>query len=122
MDKPERASLLTKLDVVGDLCIASRVLRREWRAAASAVACIAIGIGASTAMFAAGDALLLRPFPLPNGDRLYVASTAKSESREATGTSYEDFVDWRHRQRSFAELAAYGTTPVPVVLDRPVTA
>lgn len=114
--------MLANLDVVGDLRIASRVLRREWRAAASAVTCIAIGIGASTAMFAAGDALLLRPFPFPNGDRLYVASTATSDSREPTGTSYEDFLDWRQRQRSFAELAAYGTTPVPVVLDRPVTA
>ena len=71
----ESASVLTKLDVVGDLRIASRVLRREWRAAASAAACIAIGIGASTAMFAAADALLLRPFPFPNGDLLAVAQT-----------------------------------------------
>src|SRR5262245_43380773 len=73
-------------------------------------------------MFGVADALILRPLPFPNGDRLYVVSTAKSDSREATGTSYEDFLDWRDRQHSFAELAAYGATPFPVVLDRPVRA
>jgi putative ABC transport system permease protein len=104
------------------LRIASRVLRREWRAAASAVACIAVGIGASTAMFSVADALLLRPLPFPNADQLYVVSTSKIDRSEATGTSYEDFLDWRQRQHSFAELAAYGATPFPIVVDRPVRA
>jgi len=122
MFETEHTSVLTKLDLVGDLRIARRVLQREWRAAASAVACIAIGIGASTAMFAVADALLLRPLPFPNGDRLYVAATSASGSRETTGTSWEDFLDWRARQHSFAELAAYAATPFPVVLDQPVRA
>jgi hypothetical protein len=57
-------------DLSQDLRFAARTLRRERVFTAAAVGMLALGIGVNSAMFALADAILLRPLPFANPDRL----------------------------------------------------
>jgi putative ABC transport system permease protein len=105
-----------------DIRYATRLLRRQAAPASLAVLCLALGVGATTAMFSVADALLIRPLPFPSGNRLFLVTTTRDRARDADVTSYPDYLDWRARQHSFSELAAFGQTSFPVVLSRPVRA
>src|SRR5262249_32199971 len=94
--------------IAQDVRFAARVLRRQALPSAVAVLCIALGIGATTAMFSIANTMLLRPLPYPNGDRLVSIASARQGNR-ATGqtvSSMPDTVDWRDRQLSFTSVAA----------------
>ena len=105
-----------------DVRFAARLLRRQAATASLAVLCLALGIGATTAMFSVADALLIRPLPFATGDRLFLVATTRDPGRDADVSSYPDYLDWRARQHSFSELAAFGQTSFSVVLARPVRA
>ncbi len=105
-----------------DVQFAARLLRRQAATASLAVLCLALGIGATTAMFSVADALLIRPLPFATGDRLFLVATTRDPGRDADVSSYPDYLDWRARQHSFSELAAFGQTSFSVVLARPVRA
>ncbi len=105
-----------------DVRYAARLLRRQAATASLAVLCLALGIGATTAMFSVADALLIRPLPFATGDRLFLVATTRDRARDADVSSYPDYLDWRTRQHSFTELAAFGQTSFSVVLARPVRA
>ncbi|HUP64336.1 MAG TPA: ABC transporter permease [Thermoanaerobaculia bacterium] len=65
---------------------------------------LAIGIGASTAVFSLVEAILLRPLPYPESDRIvYLAQSV--EGGEST-TSPSDYRDWRDQSTSFDAMTA----------------
>jgi putative ABC transport system permease protein len=75
---------------------------------AVAILTLAIGIGANTAVFSVLNAVVLRPLPYPDADRLvmvFVDNTVLGVHDDIT--SYPGYLDWRDRSRSFAALAAY---------------
>ena len=72
---------------------------------AVAVLTLALGVGATTAIFSAVEAVVLRPFPYPAPDRLAFAFTHWTFGDG--GVSIGDYADWRKRTTSFAELAAF---------------
>jgi putative ABC transport system permease protein len=76
---------------------------------ALAVGTLAIGIGAATAMFAVVDAVVLRPLPYPEAERLVVLrSHAERGAADAGGPlSANEAVDYGARSRSFESFAAY---------------
>jgi putative ABC transport system permease protein len=86
---------------------AYRALRRRPLAAVLAVAALALGIGANAALFSAVDAVLLRPFPFSDPDRLFVIwETDPQRGMERAEVSYPNFDDWRKQAKSFELMAA----------------
>jgi len=74
---------------------------------AIAVLIAAIGIGASTAMFSTVHAVVLRPLPLPDPERLVVVYETNLERNVPIfSVSVPNFVDFRQRATSFASMAA----------------
>jgi putative ABC transport system permease protein len=73
---------------------------------------LALGIGASTAIFSMVDGILLRPLPLPDPDRLVFATEINvNEKGRTISTSVPNYVDWRARARSFEALALSNEAP-----------
>jgi putative ABC transport system permease protein len=72
-----------------------------------AVLTLALGIGATTAMFSVVDAVLLRPLPFYSQEQLIRANGKFSLSDDAA-ISPPDFADYRATARSFQQLAAIG--------------
>ena len=63
-------------EFMGDLRFAGRSMRRSPAFACLAIAIMAIGIGANTAVFSVVDAVLLKPLPYPGAERILTLSTS----------------------------------------------
>jgi putative ABC transport system permease protein len=88
-----------------DLKFAVRSLVKARGFTATAVVTLALGIGASTAVFSVVNTVLLRPLPFADPDRL-VWLTEVGKSGGQMSIAWPDFLDWRERATSFEELAA----------------
>jgi putative ABC transport system permease protein len=65
---------------------------------------LALGIGASTAIFSLVNGILLQPLPLPDPDRLVYANEVNGKGDRIT-VSWPNFLDWRTRARAFESLS-----------------
>ena len=73
-----------------------------------AVVTLALGIGANTAIFSVVDAVLLRPLPYPQADRLvFLWSTMNSQGVPQAGSALPDYKEWRDRSKVFDGLGAF---------------
>ncbi len=81
-----------------------RILRRSPGFAASALVTLAIGIGANTAIFTIVDAVLLRPLPYADPDRLVTVGDRTPDGM-SSNVGFATVLDWRDRSRSFESLA-----------------
>ncbi len=85
-----------------------RLLMRNPGFSAIAVLTLAIGIGASTAIFSVVDTVLLRPLPYQQPDQLVVVTESlPGMSTDEIGVSAAEYQDYRERNRSFSQVAAY---------------
>ncbi len=89
--------------LVRDLRFAGRMLVREPGFTLLAVLALALGIGATTAIFTVVDAVLLRPLPYKDSERLVVTLHGPTASGPV---SPADYVDYRRSARSFERLSA----------------
>src|SRR4051794_33966812 len=87
-----------------DLRYGARMLRRQPGFTLVAVLTLAIGIGANTAIFSVVNAVLLRPLPYAEADRL-VWLAERHEEIATRWISYPNFLDWQSRSRSFEAMA-----------------
>ena len=100
-------------DLGRDLRFAVRRQFKDRRSGVSlfAVAALAIGIGASTAMFGVLDAVVLQPLPFPQEERLVAGwKTSRTDPTRFIELSYPEFLEWRAQSNSFESLAALPTT------------
>jgi putative ABC transport system permease protein len=91
-----------------DLVFSVRMLRRQPAFTAVALTALAVGIGANTAIFSVVDAVLWRPLPYSDADRIVdIAEQRPREGRMYGAISPADFFDWRREAQSIAPMAAY---------------
>jgi predicted permease len=86
-----------------------RQLRKSPSFAIAAVLTLALGIGATTAIFSLVNAVLLKPLPFPEANRLISIAQEDHESGAAAreALSYPDYFDWRARNRTLSGVASY---------------
>ena len=104
-----------------DLRYAARMLRRNWALTLVIVASLAIGIGANTAVFSVVNALLLKPLPYPDPDRLVILwLRSPGINIPQDWPSPGQYIDVRTENRSFEEMSiSQGTTGTLVGLEQP---
>lgn len=95
-------------DLLHDIRYAARVLRRELGFTTAVVLTAGLGIGATTAVFAIVNAVILRPLPYAHADRLVSVWTSPSGTpTDRNPTSLPDVRDWQQQASVFSGLAAY---------------
>jgi putative ABC transport system permease protein len=98
-------------NVVLDFRYAARLLLRSPAFTLVAVAALALGIGANTAIFSVVDTLLLRPLPYADADRLAVIWEHNiPRDRQHNVVSPGNFIHWQELNQSFTELSALSMT------------
>ena len=93
-----------------DLRFAVRQLRKSPGFALTTILTLALGIGATTAMFSLINSVLLRPLPFPEPDHLMMIAPLEQSAVKPgipSSLSYPDFFDWRSRQHSFDAIASH---------------
>jgi putative ABC transport system permease protein len=72
-----------------------------------AIVTLALGIGANTAMFTVANAVLVRPLPYPDADRLVAIWSSPIGARNKWTSAYPDVADWRASLSALDGLAAF---------------
>ena len=107
-----------------DLRYALRILLKQPAFTIIAALTLALGIGANTAIFSVVNALLLKPLPVPEPQRLLavgMTDTRQQDRTELNSLSYPDFVDFREQNRSLNALAVYRTKTYALTSDQGAT-
>jgi predicted permease len=103
-----------RFEVLGqDLRYGLRQLRRSPAFTALAILTLAIGIGANTAIFSFVNAVLLRPLPYPNADRLTILWSGLGYSNRAPFSTFELY-QIRQRTKQFDQVAGIWVTNGPL--------
>lgn len=92
--------------MLSDLKFAFRCLLTAPAFAAVVILTLALGVGATTAVFSVVRAVLIKPLPYPNPDQLVLLSES-SEQVPSMSVSYPNFQDWRERQQTFTAMGAF---------------
>src|SRR3954471_9148069 len=93
--------------MLSDIRYAFRQLIKSPSFSATAIIALALGIGATTAMFAVIYAFLLRPLPYADPDKLVMLESRSTRTGNDLGVNYLDFVDWQKQNRSFSDIAFF---------------
>jgi putative ABC transport system permease protein len=94
-------------DLWRDVRLAVRALLRTPGFTAIALLTFALGIGANTAIFSLVNAVLLRPLPYPNADRIVRVFESLKDNPEPSAVSYMNWRDWQQQSTSFDALGGY---------------
>ena len=101
--------------MIEDFRFAARVLLKSPAYSLVALVTLALGIGATVAIFSAVYAVLLAPLPYPGPDALVVpVSTNAARGFDRASVPYADYLDWREQRDIFTHVAVWRPTAVDV--------
>ena len=103
--------------IVQDLKYALRSLSRSRGFALVGVVTVALGIGASTAVFSVVDAVLLNPLPFSRAERIVTVWQFDATAAVERGVSPGNFLEWRDRSNAFDRIAAVEPSGVDLVSE-----
>src|SRR5689334_24228194 len=92
---------------MNDLKFALRQLLKNPGFTAVAVLTLALGIGACTAMFSVVHAVIMKPLPFQEPERLVWIENVGTGGLSARTTRVDNFLEWRNQNKSFEKLGAY---------------
>ena len=95
------------MDFLRDLRLGFRLLLRAPGFAVTAILTLALGIGATTALFTVVNAVLLEPLPFPDSNKLVQVWRSELPALTYGSASYARYLDWRQHQRVFTDLGAW---------------
>ncbi|HEX2456997.1 MAG TPA: ABC transporter permease [Vicinamibacterales bacterium] len=91
-----------------DVVFATRLLRKSPILTTALVLTLALGVGVNTAVFSVVNAIILRPLPVRDGNRLVVIASQNTSSPTLRGMSFSDVQDYRAATRDvFEDIAGY---------------
>src|SRR5262245_19855243 len=103
-------------DLLQDCRHSLRMLRRSPAFTLTVVAALALGIGANTAIFSVVNAVLLKPLPFPDPDRLVMFMNTSPQG-SGPGASPAKFSIWRQQTAAFQDISAYSGKVVNLTGD-----
>ena len=89
-----------------DFRYALRTLRNNPGFTSIAVLCLALGIGVNTTIFSVVNAILIKPFPFVEPDRIVFLEEVQRKKGWDAGISYPNFLDWQAQSTAFTHMAA----------------
>jgi hypothetical protein len=92
-----------------DVRYATRSLRRSPAFTVTVVMTLALGVGATAAIFSCVYALLLQSLPFADAARIIALSEVHPQITGGIEATYPDYEDWKAQQHSFTQIAAYST-------------
>jgi len=105
-------------NLVQDVRYGVRMLRRNPGFAATAILTLALGIGATTAIFSVVDTVMFKPLPFPTADRLVRIRSVIAATGHGAVASYPDFLDWRARNHVLESMAVFRTNDFTLIGPR----
>src|SRR5688572_2702637 len=102
-------------ELVRDIQVGFRGLRREPLFALSVTIILTVAIGASVAMFSVLHTVVLRALPYPRANELAMIRTHLMLQNQPDGTSLPNWFDWRRESKTFAGMTFYFRTAVSAV-------
>ncbi len=107
--------------ILADMLYALRSMRRNPGFTTAAVLCLALGIGANTAMFTAINSVLLRPLPYADSERLVTVFESSKRFQARTQATWLMYCALRDRSRTLDGIASYVRTGLTLTgSDAPV--
>ncbi len=101
---------------MNDFQFAARTLRKSPAFTAIAVATLALGIGANTAVFSLVHSVILKPLPFRNPDSLITVWDSYAPRVEKAGISVAEMNEWQRQTDLLSESAWYRSVPAPLTL------
>jgi predicted permease len=108
---------LTMESIAMDLRYAFRRLTKSPGFTVTAILTFALGIGATTAIFSAAYALLLRSLPFQHADRIIGVYETHPQIVGGAEVNFLDYQDWRRQQTSFEQVAAYSGASLDTMMS-----
>ncbi len=93
--------------ILSDVKFSLRQFRKSPGFTFVVVVILALGIGANTTVFSIVDAVILRPLPYLQSQRLVEVKASQEQHFESSNVSYPDFFDWRAQNHAFDRLVSY---------------